>query len=1210
MHTDEYTRLAVGDVPTAFGERYLPEARLGEGGMGMVFRVRDTHAGSVLALKTLAALRPVDLFHLKHEFRVARDLGHPNLIRLFDLVLDDEQCFFTMELVTGQDLLRYLWDDDDPRPPGTTTVTPFAKRAETVTVHAGGTLETFVPQTLHRPVPEFDGERLSAVMEQLLDGVEALHTVGVIHRDLKPSNVLVDADGRVVILDFGIALRGEMGAQEALRLAGTVAYMAPEQAMGEAVTAASDLYAVGVMLYEAVTGRLPFEGSGFRVLRDKVYARPLPVRSIAPAVPLTVARAIDDLLEAEPYKRPTLGELRRALSAEAAPLARSAPTPSTELLGRGEEFAALRGAWVEAQLGARVVFITGESGIGKTTLATHFCRRVADEALVLRGACHPQERVPFNALDAVVDQLSVELRAVGAAGNAALSDCTALTRLFPTMGGVPGMRRSARLDRASERERREGIVQLGRALAHAAGDRPLVCWIDDAQWADADSLAVFTQLIASSALERVMWLFSLRGPRVEELRSTLGGEDGPMEVALGALPGPELGELAQRTGLSRASLRDVAVRLSVGNPMLLRTLASHAAHGGELSGSAALQTALASSLQRLDAHERDAIELIAVAGAPVPLSVACPPDSSVHPSMLLKTLREGGLVRAAHRADTITVFHERLRAAIVAGLPAIRRRGLHGILAERLEAFGADAAILAGHFDRARRPAQARRHALEAAKSAIASLALDASIELARLGLRQETAGLEAPLHRVLGRALAAKGHSQAAADAYLAAARTSQSALDDRRQAAELLLSAGHLARGTQELDGVLRMVGLKLPPSRWRSVLELLWHRGRVRLRGLDFAVTPAGATARQLSRLDACWTVAGTIGYVDSVVGARFQAQHLTEALDTGNPRAVRRALATELVYALSAGGQEERVQRLEHGLATLHAYPMTEQDEAYEALSRGYGSFLCGDFPFARRELDRAIDLYARVGGTRWERRMARAQRLFVEIYLGNYPRLRALHDALSQDLRDSDDLVGEAMVRVAAGFLLDLLDDDPSVAMERIDSGLHSFPGAAPPTLEYLASWARTNVLLYQGRPADALWAADEAWRRSRAIRSFQAPRVSLLRLRGLAQAQLLEVGGGSLRKLRAHARSLRKEGAPWAHAFGFQLEAAAARHDTTRRIAQNGAVRSTFGDCEMQPWVHAEAFRNGDSDVAREADREMKRLGIAAPARWCRMFSS
>ena len=395
------------------GGRFVIERRLGTGGMGSVYAAYDQERAQHVALKTLHQRRDGEAFYaFKREFRTLADVAHPNLVSLYELFADDRQCFFTMELVDGVDFLTHV------RPEST----------------------------------GLDPERLTEALRQLADGVRALHAAGKLHRDLKPSNVLVTFEGRIVLLDFGMALdyqqRFEPESFET-GFAGTLAYMAPEQANGETSTPATDWYAFGSMLFEALTGRVPFEGSLVQILNRKLRGEaPDPLELGADEGPLTdLCRR---LLLRPPDARPSAHEVWSLLQGDSAQEADASPdapgslpaldpadpgqasgsldalsqelgpwTPT--LVGRDAELASLEAAWARTRQGrSAVVYVHGTSGMGKTALVDTFLHglrerlaRSGEQPKILAGRCYEHERVPYKALDGVVDSLS---RAQGLGG--------------------------------------------------------------------------------------------------------------------------------------------------------------------------------------------------------------------------------------------------------------------------------------------------------------------------------------------------------------------------------------------------------------------------------------------------------------------------------------------------------------------------------------------------------------------------------------------------------------------------------------------------------------------------------------------------------------------------------------------------------------------------------------------------------------------------
>jgi predicted Ser/Thr protein kinase len=213
-------------------ERFTVLRRLGAGGMGVVYEAQDLARGEIVALKTLRHVTPAGVYRLKREFRSLAGVAHPNVVCLYELIVEDARCFFTMELVKGVNFVEYV--RGDPR--------------------ASSSID-----------------RLTSALRQLVDGVSALHRLGKLHRDIKPSNVLVTEEGRVVILDFGLITElypENLGSAEHV-IGGTPAYLSPEEGAGMPPSEAGDWYGVGVTLYEALTGEIPFRGPVTEVLLRK-----------------------------------------------------------------------------------------------------------------------------------------------------------------------------------------------------------------------------------------------------------------------------------------------------------------------------------------------------------------------------------------------------------------------------------------------------------------------------------------------------------------------------------------------------------------------------------------------------------------------------------------------------------------------------------------------------------------------------------------------------------------------------------------------------------------------------------------------------------------------------------------------------------------------------------------------------------------------------
>jgi serine/threonine-protein kinase len=260
-------------VNRSFGP-YLLEEELGSGGMGVVFAARHAQSGARVALKILSVTEPDVLARLEREARVAERLDHPGAVAPRATGVLEGRPFAVMELVPGETLAALL---------------------------DRGALDR--------------GRALALVREVALVLAHA-HERGVVHRDLKPANVMVDAQGRARVLDFGLALAsGERNLTETGVVVGTPAFLSPEQARGDRtpIGPAADVYAIGVMLYRVLAGRHPFQGDAIALLRKVLLERPVPPRTLDPTIP----RALDDLvlrcLEKDPARRPRAVEVAREL---------------------------------------------------------------------------------------------------------------------------------------------------------------------------------------------------------------------------------------------------------------------------------------------------------------------------------------------------------------------------------------------------------------------------------------------------------------------------------------------------------------------------------------------------------------------------------------------------------------------------------------------------------------------------------------------------------------------------------------------------------------------------------------------------------------------------------------------------------------------------------------------------------------------------------
>jgi serine/threonine protein kinase/predicted ATPase len=633
------------------------------------------------------------------------------------------------------------------------------------------------------PAPPRDYARLREVFGQLAAGVEALHAAGKLHRDLKPTNVLVRrAAGRVMLLDFGLVVdlepmsQAEAGAAgeggQALdsestnrrvyqtvhgHLAGTIAYMAPEQARGAALTEASDWYAVGVMLYQALTGTLPISGTAMQMLYQKQIADPVPPRRLVPDVPEDLEELCLALLARVPEHRPSGAEVRARLAGGRRPATVTGPVDIGEALpfvGRARHLDALRRALDMTLSGGTVVYrVHGASGAGKSTLIQHFLdeSQRAHGAVVLAGRCYEQESVPYKAVDSLIDALTRWLLGCPAELRAALlpgpDELGPLSRLFPVLRRIPAIDAAAAvLGPTSDLRalRQHAFDALRRLLARLGERRPLVLYIDDLQWGDVDSAALLAELLAPPDPPRLCLLAAYRSEYADTseclraLAASALAHDPALhrgELAVEPLAPEHTRELAEALlraqGLSASEHADWIVRESRGSALYVQELVRYLQSGRDLSAVAGqdLDSVLRMRVAELPEQARRLVEVLAVAGQPVKLRHAQDAaEIGTLPQRTLSALRSGNLVRTSGPGldDVIECFHDRVRESVVARLGLEASSAYHLGLATTLERAGdMDPETIAAHYLGAGASARAGHYYELAAEHAVASLAFD-----------------------------------------------------------------------------------------------------------------------------------------------------------------------------------------------------------------------------------------------------------------------------------------------------------------------------------------------------------------------------------------------------------------------------------------------------------------------------------------------------
>jgi serine/threonine protein kinase/tetratricopeptide (TPR) repeat protein len=1231
---------------------------LGSGGMGVVYEVFDKQRNERVALKTLHRFDASGLYRFKKEFRTLSDVVHPNLVQLHELVAsENDEVLFTMELVEGGDFLSFVRRDGGPAPHAPeSAIEPSMQRVRSADDRSGVTLLTESAPASGRSPANFD--KLRPAFRQLVEGVQALHAAGKLHRDLKPSNVRVTPEGRVVILDFGVATelkprRG--GGAEEEEIVGTAMYMAPEQASGEPPAAASDWYSVGALLYEAMVGEPPFAGSAMEVLTLKYTVTPRSPAARVEGVPDDLDALCMALLSAEPEDRPGANEILRRLGSrisDRAPAPRTAEGPeSAALVGREAHLRALREAFYATTDGRSIaVRVSGFSGLGKSAVVHHFLDTLEPrgDVLVLRGRAYERESVPYKAVDSVIDALSKHLvdEQRGQDPTELPDGIGALAHLFPVLRRVPSIEEVPQQtgDLQLLRQRAFGVFrELIRVLGR---QQRVVVFIDDVQWGDSDSAALLVDLMRQPSAPPLLLVTTHRAEDdatsvfLADLRQRWPADAEVRDLTVGPLEVEDakrmaLGLLGSDSHSAKQTADEIA-RESGGSPFLLEELARAAsayhrmARGESLLGprsSVSLEQMLSDRASRLPEDARRFLELVAVGGRPLPVTtISAAAKAGDSTGRIVAILRSRRFVRSSLRdgCDVIEASHGRIRETIFAGLAADTARAHHAELARVLEATpDADPEAIAAHLLGAGEGKRAAGYAEKAAERAIGKLAFAQAARLFELTL--ETIDPKSPDARRLAKRLAESnewaGHAEKAARAYLRAAdgapALERAALESAATAQ--LIAAGLIDESAIVGRRVLEAVGRKAPSSTLLTFLFIAVYRILA-----DFLLRQKLREARALTpeervRMGALHALARGLAVVDPVQAMYVKARYIVDALRSGNRTHIILAAAAEASSMTSRGGPAGKRETTLFALARR----LTEETRDVEGLALfqvtyGICLYLRGEWRKAGEMLDEVTSRLLAM--RRWQAN-ANVFACYALIYRGqlNEVKKRAAH--LIADAERRGDLYTSVNLRASHPIATWLASDDVE--------------GARKHLRESMGQWSKTRYLVQHWQAM--LWEAEtdlyagdglRAWDRlQRDVAALQKSRLLYVQLlavlthfiRGRAAIASLDVLSGAprarrLEEARGSHRKLEAVAMPWASALASMLAACIAKAEGREPAAVEDllARAAELTQAADMP-LHAEAarhqrgvLRGGDAGKAllEDAEKAMTGLGVRVPAKY------
>lgn len=1128
-------------------DRYEIHSVLGYGASGVVYKAFDLAKSTTVALKSLKFLEGDEIYYLKSEFRSLSSLYHPNLARLFDLDVAEDHCFYTMELVEG---LKF---------------DSFVRRAGSEDV-------------------EIAFDALRRLLLQLTSGLEFVHQAGKFHRDIKPSNVLVEPGGRLVLLDFGLSIAAQdtQSVMSHTRLfAGTPGYMSPEQLEGRMPAPASDWYSVGAMLYETLTGELPYPVESPVLMYEAQKRPPVPPAKRVPGVPPDLDRLAQVLLDPDPAARAG-GDLLRELLTSATEVVRVTSGPVRQIrmesvfVGREAEYARLRKSFLSVCSGSpQVLHVEGISGVGKTSLLEKFVSDMHDEhgALVLRSRCHFQESIRYKAIDGLVDTLSrfLVLQDPSALGALVPRHVTALIKVFPVLERVPFPIPAEMFEPLAA----DPHITLARAaealrelLSRLAKHRTVILWIDDLQWSDAASFPLLEDLVAGPDAPGLLIVLSYRSEDIDgeaHLSELVGGHEDSALKPTERIRVPPMSH-EETLALIKAVVPDEHIDERLLSRLVHETeglpiYAIEAAHlttvpqtldSHEPSEQFSIADVMGQRIASLAPKHREILEYVALARRPLTeqlLVSLAGAGAEGHEALFLlchNHLLRKSLTSGESRLET---FHDRVRQSVIKSLAPDVQRRRHSEIADGLRASGSDDSLsLVEHYLAAGNQAEAGEFALQAGRAAAERLAFDAAVDLLALALQlRESDPGDWPLVAEYAAALANAGRASDAAHRYLqAASMVRDSRAGDLQiavhevRAAEQFLYSGQLDRGLTQLQDVFRTLQLPFPTSPSAALrtsvanrLRFLLHMRRLR------PLAPEVIDDEALLRLDTLWIAAKGTVMLDYAIGDAMTSWYLREAVELREPSRALRAIGLEAsVFANIGGGwMWRRSAGLMERARSLSEQSEDPYDRAMLQVCDTSIAWFRGQWKRCAQLSEETVSsLRSECVGANFDVAIALGFGLSALAFLG---RIRELEQRLPNLLDDAVRRGDRYILNVfRSSFLVfvPLARDEPEEALRLADSTLHDVPRGHFTSLHFHHLIAATNAYLYAGDPARAWLLLEERWN--------QISKAGFLRLACI---------GAHLRELRARAAiALARHGAANANGWTREKLLSIASHEARR----------------------------------------------------------
>jgi serine/threonine protein kinase/tetratricopeptide (TPR) repeat protein len=710
---------------------------------------------------------------LLHEAKSAARLNHPNIVSIYDAGQEDGSSYIVMELVEGD--------------------------------------------SLYERKPETDAEILSTAY-QIAAALHHAHSLDVVHRDLKPENILI-TNGQVKLTDFGLARSATSRLTADKLIAGTVLYLAPEAALGQGVDARSDLYSFGVILYEMMTGLLPFSAEDpLAVISQHLYSPVTPPHAHRADVSPALEKLVLQMLEKQPEARPASAyEVQQALKLmmlEPA-LPQPAPGPSDpsllldrlvrgRLIGRERELAEMK-AFLAQALGGQssILLLSGESGIGKTRLARELLAHAAVSGVrVLSGSCYNEGGVPYAPFPQLIaDSFNIPTIQLDLP-EYVLTDVLAVA---PELRGrFPNVMQPAASPVGSDQ--RQIFDSLAAWASFLAAQTPLLLFIDDVHWADSSTLFLLRHLARRLQNQRVLILLTYREVELNEATPLqtvlfdLNRERLSVRIKLSRFERSQTQALLEAmllpSGAIDPTLVDAIYRETEGNPFFIEEVTKALLEEGKLCFNEicwvaqnetaieipqSVRLTIQNRLSRLPEATQDVLRLAAVIGRRFEFDVLLK-ASDLDEDALIDALENAERAQIVNDISTgrgapalFSFAHALIPAALRESVSSLRRQRLHRRVAVAIEAAYGNLEIhlesLAYHYEQAGDAEQAEEYYARAGFRALGVYANQEAARYFTLALEMEPEGLQkAHLLGGLGEALFRQSLYKKAAESWMEA--------------------------------------------------------------------------------------------------------------------------------------------------------------------------------------------------------------------------------------------------------------------------------------------------------------------------------------------------------------------------------------------------------------------------------------------------------